>query len=249
MLLSVIVALAKQGQFSLGSTAQILLSAIGFLAVVVIVGSYVSTYISRFVLSLRANGAALSIALTLGILAGGIAEHYFGLAMIIGAYSVGLALSSTKLKERVERQVHSVSLFLTPLFFVVIGMQVDFRAFASSDASLVMLILFAVLLSVFGVISKIGGSGLPALALGFNRLGAMRVGTGMMPRGEVALIVAGIGIAEAIIDQTIFTIVVVMTVVTTVIAPPLLLYLFRRPGSGMRDDSDTLPPDAQVGSS
>ena len=211
---------------------------------VVVIGSLISKYISRIILNTRSAGAAVGISISLAILTGAVAEIYFGLAMIIGAYSIGLALSDTELKHRIEKQVGYISGVLSTIFFVVIGMQVDFSAFGEA-ANLALVIGFAVVLSLFGIISKFVGSGAPALLFKFNRLGASRIGFGMMPRGEVTLIVAGIGLSAQIVDSTIYSIVVVMTVVTTIIAPIVLIKLFRNGKSGMHDQDSPLaqPPE------
>ena len=187
----------------------------------------------------------VALALALAFLASGIAEIHFGLAMIIGAYSLGLALSSTELKHRIEEPMRNTAHFVVPVFFVVIGMQVDFGAmFDSSDGSQLTVISFAIVLTVFAIISKIVGAGLPALGVGFNALGAWRVAIGMLPRGEVALIIAGIGLASGVIGQQIFGVGILMTVVTTVLAPIMLVPAFRRKESDLRE-----PPQAEVASS
>ena len=83
-------------------------------------------------------------------------------------------------------------------------------------------LLFALVLTIFGIISKLIGSGVPALLVGFNRKSSWVIGVGMMPRGEVALIIGGIGLATGVIDATIFGVTIVMTIVTTILAPILL---------------------------
>ena len=177
------------------------------------------------------------LALALAFDASAVAEIYFGLAMIIGAYTMGLALSNTELKHQVEGSMRQVNNFLVPIFFVVIGMQVDFTAFGAGDTTLAAAIAFAAVLTLFAVISKLVGSGVPALLVGFNRRGATRIALGMLPRGEVALIIAGIGLTSGVIGQDIFGVVIVMTVVTTVVAPVFLIPAFRG-GSGLKNGDD-----------
>ncbi len=150
-----------------------------------------------------------------------------GLAMIIGAFVVGLSIGKTGLRERVEHALAPVTAFLVPVFFAVMGTLVDFEAMAGALG-------LGLLVSLLAVVSKLFGCGTPALWLGFNRLGAMRVGVGMLPRGEVALIVAGVGLAAGVIDADIFGVAVLMTVVTTLLAPILLVPLFRSRASGLR---------------
>lgn len=241
IILAIVVGIAEEGTVTAGSISVIFLKAVGFWLGLMIIGSIVSKYISNFVLWFKSAGGALVLALALAFIASAVAEIYFGLAMIIGAYTMGLALSSTELKHHVEDSMRSVNNFLVPIFFVVIGMQVDFTAFGAGDTSLGSAIIFAVVLTVFAVISKIVGSGVPALFVGFNRIGAYRVALGMLPRGEVALIVAGIGLTSGVIGQDIFGVAIVMTVITTVLAPVFLIPAFKG-GSGLKnggeDDGD-----------
>ena len=238
IILAIVIGISEEGTVTAGSIGIIFLKAVGFWLGLMIIGSIVSKYISNFVLWFKSAGAALVLALALAFIASAVAEIYFGLAMIIGAYTMGLALSGTELKHQVEDSMRSVNNFLVPIFFVVIGMQVDFTAFGAGDTSLSSAILFAVVLSLFAVISKIVGSGLPALFVGFNRIGATRVALGMLPRGEVALIVAGIGLTSGVIGQDVFGVTIVMTVVTTVLAPVFLIPAFKG-GSGLKNSEET----------
>jgi len=237
IILAIVVGIAEEGTVTAGSIGVIFAKAVGFWLGLMIIGSIVSKYISNVVLWFKSVGASLVLALALAFIASAVAEIYFGLAMIIGAYTMGLALSGTELKHQVEESMRSVNNFLVPIFFVVIGMQVDFTAFGAGDTSLSSAIVFAVVLTVFAVISKIVGSGLPALFVGFNRIGATRVALGMLPRGEVALIVAGIGLTSGVIGQDIFGVAIVMTVVTTVLAPVFLIPAFKG-GSGLKADTE-----------
>ena len=237
IILAIVVGIAEEGTVTAGSIGIIFAKAVGFWLGLMISGSIVSKYISSAVLWFKSAGGALVLALALAFIASAVAEIYFGLAMIIGAYTMGLALSSTELKHQVEDSMRSVNNFLVPIFFVVIGMQVDFTAFGAGDTSLSSAVIFAAVLTVFAVISKIVGSGLPALFVGFNRIGATRVALGMLPRGEVALIVAGIGLTSGVIGQDIFGVAIVMTVVTTVLAPVFLIPAFKG-GSGLKKDTE-----------
>jgi Kef-type K+ transport system membrane component KefB len=235
IILAIVVGISEEGAVTAGSIGVIFLKAVGFWLGLMVIGSLVANHISKLVLWFKSAGGALVLALALAFIASAVAEIYFGLAMIIGAYTMGLALSSTELKHQVEVPMRSVNNFLVPIFFVVIGMQVDFTAFGAGDTSLSVAMSFATVLTLFAVFSKLAGSGLPALLVGFNRRGATRVALGMLPRGEVALIIAGIGLTSGVIGQDIFGVAVVMTVVTTLIAPVLLIPAFRG-GSGTRAD-------------
>ena len=237
IILAIVVGIADEGTVTATSILVIFAKAFGFWLGLTIIGSLVAKHISRIVLWFRGAGAHVGIALGLAFVAAGVAEIGFGLAMIIGSYTLGLALSDTELKHEIEGPMRQVNNFLMPLFFGVIGMQADFSAFGGGnpDESIVAAVSFAVVLSLFAIISKLGGSGLPALFVGFNRRGAWRVATGMLPRGEVALIVAGIGLTSGVIDREVFGVAIVMTVVTTILAPILLVPAFRG-GTGLRSE-------------
>jgi len=237
IILAIVVGIAEEGEVTAGSIGVIFLKAVGFWLGLMIIGSIVSPYISKAVLWFKSPGGALVLALALAFVASAVAEIYFGLAMIIGAYTMGLALSNTELKHQVEGSMRQVNNFLVPIFFVVIGMQVDFTAFGAGDSTLAAVIAFAAAMTLFAVISKLVGSGVPALLVGFNRRGATRIALGMLPRGEVALIIAGIGLTSGVIGQDIFGVVIVMTVVTTVVAPVFLIPAFRG-GSGLKNGDD-----------
>ena len=228
LVLTVVVGIATPGEeVSASGIALIGLKAVGFWLVLMIGGILASRYISSAFEALRVPGATVALAMALALLAAGLAES-FGLAMIIGAYSVGLALSDTRLKERIERPImEGLYPALVPVFFVVMGMLVDVRAMGGT-------IVFSLILTLLAIVSKVAGSGLPAFAAGFTRAGSTRVGIGMLPRGEVALIIAGIGLSRGVIESDLFGVSILMTVVTTVMAAVLLKPAFDRGGRGRR---------------
>jgi Kef-type K+ transport system membrane component KefB len=115
--------------------------------------------------------------------------------------------------------VHAITEFLGPFFFFSIGAQLNVRLFRGE----VLVVAFVV--SALAIVSKVIGCGFPLLREGWST--SLQVGVGMMPRGEVALIVALIGLNSQIVTQATYAVVVFMTAVTTVLAPPLLRYLFR----------------------
>jgi Kef-type K+ transport system membrane component KefB len=246
IILAIIVGIGQEGEVTPGAIAIIFAKAVGFWLGLTFVGSLLANHISRAILWFRSSGAWVAIAIALAFAAAGIAETYFGLAMIIGSYTLGLALSGTHLKERIQEPMHQINWFLVPIFFGVIGMQADFTAFGGgegADFSLGTVIAFSVVLVIFGIVSKLFGAGLPALAVGFNRRGAWRIGVGMLPRGEVALIVAGIGLSSGVINQLEFGVAIVMTIATTVLAPILLVPAFHG-GPGLRHSDESETPSA-----
>ena len=189
-------------------------------------GILCAKYISAALGSFRGAGSAIALALALAFLAAGLAES-FGLAMIIGAYTIGLALSGTQLARQLEEPIMAVYHGLVPIFFVVMGMLVNVTVMGG-------VVLFGAVITFLAILSKVVGSGLPALFAGFNKAGSWRIGIGMLPRGEVALIIAGIGLSRGLIGQDVFGVAILMTVVTTLMAPPILVPSFARGGAGKR---------------
>ena len=215
------------------SVILLIVKAFGFWLGLTLIGSILANRISRMTMWFKSDGSTLVMAITLGFIAASVAEVYFGLAMIIGAFSMGLALSATLLKEYTIFAIRNGGSILVPVFFCIIGMQVDLTAIAESE-NLGRLALFALAVTVIAIITKVAGAGLPVMAVGFGKQRSWRIGLGMLPRGEVALIVAEIGRASGIIGRDIFTVAIVMTVITTIIAPIFLVKAFGRDGSSSR---------------
>ena len=225
--LTVVIGIGVSGaDFTWGNFGWISFKAIGFWLGLTGIGILAAPYIERMVRHFRTPGSGLVFALALALLAAGLAE-VFGLAFIIGAFSVGLALSSTRMGEQVEEAMTSILDFLVPVFFVVMGMLVDIAAMQNA-------IVFGLVVSGLAIVSKVVGSGGPALVSGFNLRGGARIGVGMMPRGEVALIIAGVGLTEGIIGHDLFGVGIMMTMLTTLLAPILLVPLFSKGGAGTK---------------
>lgn len=229
LVLTVVVGTAESGGVSLSDVALVGGKAVGFWIALTGIGILLSKYISIFLDSFRVPGAAIALALSLAFLAAGLAES-FGLAMIIGAYSMGLSLSGTKIAHRLEEPMRAVYNALVPIFFVVMGMLVDIPAMKG-------VLVFGAVITGLAVMSKIIGSGVPALMTGFTKWGSWRVGIGMLPRGEVALIIAGIGLSRGIVGADLFGVSIMMTVVTTLIAPIILVPAFKNNIEGRRSST------------
>lgn len=202
---------------------------LGFTAAGLIFSKQLASFLKFFRGSFDFSICALGIALLLA----GVFEKQ-GLAMIIGAYVTGLSLSGTDIAAVIEERIHGLYEFFVPLFFAVMGMMVNVGEMLSAEV-----LLIGVVYTAAAVLAKIIGCGLPTLALGFNAKGAMRIGTGMIPRGEVALIIAGIGITAGILSEQLFGVVIMMTLVTTLVAPPLLNLTLRLPGRGTKKETNS----------
>jgi Kef-type K+ transport system membrane component KefB len=209
-----------------GELGWVALKAFGIWIGVTAAGILGAKYIERLFSAFKSSGAKITLSLALCFLVAGLVE-LFGLAMIIGAYSIGLGLSQTAMSKELIKEMEGLYHGLVPVFFVVMGMLVSLPAMCEE-------LLFGVVLSLLAIASKVFGCGLPALGLGFNVRGATRIGLGMLPRGEFALIIAGMGLARGAIDTGLFGVVVMMTVVTAFLAPVLLVPAFRG-GGGLRN--------------
>jgi Kef-type K+ transport system membrane component KefB len=167
-------------------------------------------------LRLQEGQFVLSMCLLFGL---SLLAVYAGVAAIVGAFLAGMALSES-VAPRGRDLVHGVTELLVPFFLAGIGLNMELSALAGMSA----LLLSAVIL-VAAVVSKLVGCGLGASRLG--RKDALRVGVGMIPRGEVGLVVAQMGRSSGIIGQEVYGVVVFMAVATTLIAPPLLAAAYR----------------------
>ena len=136
-----------------------------------------------------------------------------GLSPIVGAFSVGMAVASTRIIKRVEEYVDKLEIIFGPLFFAIIGAQVNL-----TGINFEVLILSAIVVIV-AIISKLAGCGLPSLLFLRNKSKAMIVGIGMISRGEVGLIVAGIGVTSGVLSSNIYTTIIIMVATTTLITP------------------------------
>jgi Kef-type K+ transport system membrane component KefB len=187
--------------------------ALGFTLIVAMWGTKTMTRLVPHASRLRAGEAQFNLALVL-LFALSVLALKVGVAAIIGAFLAGMALAES-VNERVHDLAHGITELLVPFFLAGIGLQMDVSAFA--DRSLLLLALVILIAAVF---SKLVGCGLGAFRLG--RKDMLRIGFGMVPRGEVGMVVAQLGLSMAVIGKPIYSVVVFMAVATTIVAPPLL---------------------------
>ena len=233
------VAGSDQGTVDWARIGMISLKSVGIWLGVTIAGLLAAHRIAKFLKWFRPSASYAIMAFGMALLLAGFFEQA-GLAMIVGAYVMGLSLSKTDIAFALQRTLHGVYDFLVPVFFVVMGMLVDVRVLGDGDV-----LKFGLLYSILAIAAKIIGCGLPACFMNFNLLGAARIGAGMIPRGEVALIIAGIGatsmmtvnnVKTPIIDPKLFGVTIIMTLLTTVIAPPLLAFLLSIKAKGVKKE-------------
>ena len=155
-----------------------------------------------------------------------------GLSPIVGAFAVGMALSATKVFEKIEHFISRIGLIFAPLFFAIIGAQVDFRT-----VNLDVLMLSAVVIAI-AIATKLFGCGLPSILFLKNKAAGMRVGIGMISRGEVGLIVAGVGLSSGVLTGDVYTTIVLMVAVTTIITPIWLKMDYRKEVAAVKTDDE-----------
>ena len=145
-----------------------------------------------------------------------------GLSPIVGAFAVGMAVASTRVIKQMEGYVSKLEIIFAPLFFAIIGAQVDLRGINVS-----VLYLAGIIVAV-AIVTKLAGCGLPAIIFLKNKGKAMKVGIGMISRGEVGLIVAGVGVSSGVLTSDIYTTVIIMVALTTIITPIWLKVAYRK---------------------
>lgn len=222
LLLTVVSGLGEGRGVQPGEVALIAAQAIAFTAFVAYFGTHGARRFSLQLARLRLPHAPFAVAMALMLGLATLAGE-MGLAAIIGAFLAGLVLAESREQFQLDRQVAPVYEFLVPFFFVIIGSKVDPSLLGEAET-----LGIAVGVTLLAVAGKVVGCGLGGLGLG--RRPAAIIGVGMVPRGEVGLIVASIGLSLAAVSQEMFSVVVIMSIATTLLAPPLLVLLFRNYG-------------------
>ncbi len=222
VILSAVQGMALSGSFSWWATAKAAALAALFLALALWVGQHASAFLLGLVERMRVRGvliaAAVSFAFALALLA-----HALGTALIVGAFTAGALLARTDHKANIDKALKPLSDIFVPIFFVMIGAKVQLGVYNPLLPDNRAMIGLAALLILAAVLGKLA-SGWVAWGRGLNRWG---IGIGMVPRGEVGLIFAQIGLAAGVIGPPLYSAVVGMVVVTTFLAPPLLKRAFR----------------------
>jgi Kef-type K+ transport system membrane component KefB len=179
-------------------------------------------HVFRWASALGVSQSVLAAAVVMAFLYSWAAEYLGAVAAITGAYIAGVLIAQTDFKKQVDAGIHPLtySMFV-PAFFIGIGLQANGRELGERAAFTIMLVLVA-------IATKAVGCGVFARLFGFTTKESMRVGAGMISRGEVGLIVAGYGLANGLIGREVFSASVIMVLVTTMVTPPLLRLLFPR---------------------
>jgi len=226
VVLSVFVALSGTGGGGLGGVALVALRMVAFFVLAIAVGAFLARRGLRWAARLPVSEGLLAF-VTVGALVLSWAAEAFGqVASITGAYLAGVLVARAGFREEIEHRMRAFTYaILVPVFFVGIGLQTNARLLAVEDLP------FALLIIAAAVVGKIAGCGLGARAGGFSGRESLRIGVGMVSRGEVGLIVAGVGIQNGLLTDRGFAVMVIMVLATTLLTPVMLRAVFpqRRP--------------------
>ncbi len=228
----VIAAVTKGGGEGISSLSIlfIIVKAVAFIAGAIALGNYVLPSFFKFGLRLKGKGVFLSFSLLVCFLLSYLAGEV-GLAPIVGAFAAGLILEEVHFKDWHDRGEHSIheliepiAIFLVPIFFVRMGMMVDLTAFGRVE-----ILGFAAVLTIAAIIGKQACG----LAIFDKRTDRLSIGLGMIPRGEVGLIFAGIGLTlyvngQEVVSPDTYAAVIIMVIITTLVTPPLLIWSMDR---------------------
>ena len=237
VILTVVVKVVSGDGVSLGAIGSTLGWAIGFLAFAGFIGFVAVPRLFTVVHRVARSGATLTVVALVVILGFALLAEVAQLAFIIGAFMAGLAIGRSGQQERVAADLNSVGAVFIPVFFVLIGVNTDLAAMFRPGGLLIAAALFAVA-ALGKLVSGVGASRL--------RADRLVIGIGMLPRGEVGLIFASIGLAQGVLDEELYGALLLVVLLTTVVTPPLLR---RRLGHGSAvvaasPDEDLAPPPA-----
>lgn len=219
MVLAVVVGLSE-GSLSITQILILVGAALGFVGSLLLLGPRIVSQVSHVFEWPKIPRSPFAVAVTI-LLGLSVAAQQIGLAVIVGAFLAGAALSGTRERYALEHQFAPVADFLTPFFFVVTGAQVDIGVFGKGDV-----LAFAAVITVLAVAGKLAGGYLGSG--GLSHRDKLIVGVGMVPRGEVGIIVASLALTKGVVDEDLFGAVLIMVIVTTLLAPPFLKPLFSR---------------------
>jgi len=219
VILTILVALNTEGHVYIEDLLILLGEVVFFFTVGILLGTPVIKETLKLSSKIELPETVTAFALSIMLIFAYIAEK-FQIAGITGAYLAGLIIAQTDEARRITTKIMTIaySLFV-PVFLVSIGIKSDVRVLLHAGT-------FALLYSFIGIFGKIVGCGAGALLAKFKPKEAIRVGVGMIPRMEVALIIANVALTEGVFDQGIFSIPVAMVIITTIITPPLLKWAF-----------------------
>ncbi|HEX8619143.1 MAG TPA: cation:proton antiporter [Thermoanaerobaculia bacterium] len=223
VLLTLVGTLAGGGELTFLGVGRIVLVAFGFVILAIVIGSQLAPMLIRLIDRIGMARGLFFASIVFAFVLAYIAQRV-GSAIIIGSFAAGLVLARTRRGKDIEREVHDVAQFFIPIFFVVVGAAVDLRSINPFDDEGRRFLWIGLGLTAIGIIGKVA-AGYVVWKKGMRRT---VIGVGMIPRGEVGLIFAQIGLASKLISGGLYSSVALMVMLTTLITPPLLRRLLEQ---------------------
>jgi len=231
IVLAVVASLAKTGEIDLLNVLYLILSASGFLIGAILLGKFFNNSFVTIAEKLQTRGALLIPAFTFALVMAVIA-NLIHLEAILGAFAAGLVLDETDKRKELDHQVMPIADILVPIFFVTVGAKADLGVLNPAIPENREGLIIAAFLITVAIVGKVitGWT-----VFGQSKINRLAIGVGMIPRGEVGLVFAGIGSASGVLDKPLEAAIIVMVILTTFLAPPLLQLALKR--------NETSPPD------
>jgi Kef-type K+ transport system membrane component KefB len=221
--LSVVVTMVQTGntQPAILDITLLIMQVLGIFAAILIVSVIVIPRVLHSERLWKSKGSVEGIVTASFFAAAGIAA-FLGLSPIVGAFAIGMAVASTRIIKQVHEYVDKLQIIFAPLFFAIIGAQVNL-----TGVNLDVLYIAGIMIAI-GIVTKLVGTGLPSIIFLKDKTKSMRVGIGMVSRGEVGLIVAGVGVSSGALTNDIYTAVIMMVAATTIITPIWLKISYKK---------------------
>jgi Kef-type K+ transport system membrane component KefB len=222
IVLAVVASLAKTGQFEISNVIYLIIVSTVFLVGSIFVGRWLNPYFVILVNQLKTRGNLLIVSLIFAFILAYIA-NVIHLEAILGSFAAGLILAETEKREELLQQIVPIADKLVPIFFVVVGAKTDFTVLnptIPANRESLIIASFLIFVAIFGKMA----TGL--VVFGKSNINRLAIGVGMIPRGEVGLIFAGVGSSIGILSAANNTAIIMMVILTTFLAPPLLRLVF-----------------------
>lgn len=240
VILAVVASLAKTGEIEILNVVYLIAGAVVFLVGSILLGRLLSPYFVAMVEQMRTRGQVLISSLIFAFVLAYIAAA-INLEAILGAFAAGLILAETPIHKELEEQISPIADMLVPIFFITVGAKTDISVLNPLDPANrpgLIIASFLVVVAIAGkVVTGFAVFGQP----GINRLA---VGIGMVPRGEVGLVFAGVGAASGVLSESLDAAIIAMVIITTFMAPPLLRVVFQDESAVMAEDEPLVAAQA-----
>ncbi|MDJ0534022.1 MAG: cation:proton antiporter [Xenococcaceae cyanobacterium MO_207.B15] len=225
VVLAVVAALVKTGEIEISGIVVLIISAGAFLIGSIVLGRFISPFIVGLVNEMKTRGQVLLTGLIFAFALSYIAT-VIQLEAILGAFAAGLILAETDKRQELEEQVIPVADIFVPIFFVCVGAKTDLSVLNPTVPTNREGLVIATFLIVVAILGKVVTG---FTVFGKDSLNKLAIGVGMIPRGEVGLVFAGVGSASGALSESTEAAIIMMVILTTFVAPPLLRLVFEEP--------------------